>query len=160
MKTAKRFQQLSALGAGWLHFHWWSRFEKLHLSDSKGEIQGSFYISNTRPIRRVYVNGVGQTFTVPTSGRYRAGIKEFKLLDTTNNDYTEAKSKATAYYTVTGALPLSNVSILNTRHIEYAHPYINPASLQTNFESWDEFNSVPAAEVALIEPHVSGQWCA
>ena len=131
------------------------------ISDANGEIQGSFFIPNVRPFRRVRVNGIAIGEVPPTTGyRYRAGVKEFKLLDVAENDITSSTSKAIAYYTVRGAIQTRSVSVLNTRFLDFAGPIYGVGSpvVYTPRETAAQIDGVSNSYVRVEEPHLSGQW--
>ena len=67
------------------------------LSDSKGKIEGSFFIPSN------------------TTTRFRAGTREFKLLDISKNDDNTALSSASFNYTAQGTLDTRQKTITSTR---------------------------------------------
>lgn len=131
-------------------------------TDSFGEISGSFWIPSVRPTRALSSYGVVAQET-SRGQRFKAGTKEFKLIDASSQDLREADSKATAYYTVKGAVPHNVQSIVSTRFGEFASAFAsvgtgrifstyNPSEIQA------QLNLVNSGEVLLTEPHLSGQW--
>ena len=131
------------------------------ISDANGVITGTFYIPSTRPGPAVGSYGTNPRTNeniVANSIRWRAGAREFKLLDTTSTSWASAGSKASATYTVSGAMPLRFNGWNSTRQVWHHVPY-----QETNFprpynyhEVRDEIDNVPASYVQLVEPHLSG----
>ena len=67
------------------------------ITDSKGELNGSFFIPNT------------------SSLRFRTGRQVFKLLDVSVNDESEAMSSTRATYTSTGTIETAQRTVRTTR---------------------------------------------
>ena len=132
------------------------------IADENGEVIGSFFIPNLRPY--YYVERLGRRRKVRSYRlRFRAGIREFKLLDIDTNDWASADSKAFAYYTVKGLLWNSWGPVHSTRGWQYALPYAgygnlrfpsvyNPKQLQSTLDA------VSAANVGIVNPQLAGQW--
>jgi len=70
-------------------------------SNSAGEIEGSFFIPNTANLR------------------FRTGVREFKLLDVTQDNGNQLSS-ARAFYTAQGTLETIQTTIRTTRQLEIA----------------------------------------
>ena len=91
------------------------------IADASGEIIGSFWIPNLRPT--YYASKKNRARRIRSNYlRFRAGIREFKLLDISENNWAKADSKAFAYYTVAGALWHKWNGILSTRGQQYNWP--------------------------------------
>lgn len=133
------------------------------VSDSNGTLTGSFYIPSTRPGPVVNSYGTNPRVsenTVANSIRWRAGAREFKLLDTTSTSWFAAGSKAAATYTVSGAMPLVFKSWLSTRQVWHHVPYseVNKPVPYNYSEVRDEIDNVPSSYVQLVEPHLAGSY--
>jgi len=90
-------------------------------SDDNGEIIGSFYIPNRKPL--YYISKKLRKSKIKTEYlRFRSGVREFKLLDINVNDWAKAKSKAFGYYSVVGALNNKSNNILTTRGYKTVSP--------------------------------------
>lgn len=72
------------------------------VSDANGTIEGSFFIPNTSAIR------------------FRTGTREFKLLNVSVNDETQATSVATGNYTANGVLETLQSTVRSTREVTVA----------------------------------------
>lgn len=111
------------------------------VSDEKGEIIGSFFIPSS------------------TDNRFRAGRKEFKLLDITENDYNAAGSKAVAFYNTAGLFDNNQQNITSTREPEPVSPISNNLSFPLSYRGRDitsYLDGIGAADVLLYEPHLVG----
>ena len=71
-------------------------------TDAEGKVSGTFFIPNTGSLS------------------FRAGVREFKLLDITTSDETNASTKAAALYNSSGILERSRTNVISTRHIAVA----------------------------------------
>lgn len=132
------------------------------ISDENGEVIGSFFIPNLRPY--YYVERVGKKKKKKQYRlRFRAGVREFKLLDIDTNDWAAADSKAFAYYTARGALWNNWGPITSTRHSQYTIPFagfgnltmppvFNPNQLKTVLDN------VTAASLGIVDPQLAGQY--
>lgn len=131
-------------------------------TDANGFAQGSFFIPNIRPAKK-FKTTASRGIDEEAGLRFRAGVREFKLIDASSGDYTNSGSKASAFYTVMGSIPTKVRNILSTRSIEYASPLPAASSQKINEiynvrELQQIADAVSAANVALIEPHPSGSW--
>jgi len=68
-------------------------------TDAEGRVSGTFFIPNTGAIS------------------FRAGVREFKLLDITTSDETNASTKASALFNSAGVLERNRTNVISTRHI-------------------------------------------
>ena len=68
-------------------------------TDAEGKVSGTFFIPNTDAIS------------------FRCGVREFKLLDITTSDETNASTKATALYNCSGVIEKNRTGVVSTRHI-------------------------------------------
>lgn len=137
-------------------------------SDANGYLDGSFIIPNQRPVLTgiAYRNGSAQNQT--TGLRFRAGVREFKLVDNTSGDVTNAGSIARAYYTVLGALENNRTGVSSTRAIEPSWSIHSPnsgASNRGNVQGGlnaksviDYLNGLSPSVIEMLEPHISGGW--
>lgn len=135
------------------------------LSDDEGEVIGSFYIPSVRPSPKIRTFGITFGEVVATSGkRFRAGVKEFKLVDVSENDVRTADSKAVAYYTVKGAIPVKKLRMMSTRAADFAagfYPTFEgsyPTNVYNERFISEDINAVGSAYVNLDQPHLAGQW--
>lgn len=71
-------------------------------TDAEGRVSGTFFIPNTPQIS------------------FRAGVREFKLLDITTSDETNASTRAVALYNSSGTIERNRTNIISTRHISVA----------------------------------------
>jgi hypothetical protein len=132
------------------------------ISDENGELIGSFFIPNLRPY--YYVERVGKKKKKKQYRlRFRAGIREFKLLDVDTNDWASADSKAFAYYSARGALWNNWGPILSTRNWQYTVPFagynnIGIPSVYTPKELQNTLNAVTAANIGILDPQLAGQY--
>lgn len=130
------------------------------ISDENGEIVGSFFIPNLRPY--YYVERVGKKRKKKQYRlRFRAGIREFKLLDIATNDWANAGSKAFAYYTARGALWNGFGPILSTRGYQYTVPIagfgnISLPPIYTPKELTNALNTVGASNIGILQPQIAG----
>ena len=133
------------------------------IADENGEVIGSFFIPNLRPYYYVERYGRRRTLQPNYRLRFRSGIREFKLLDIDRNDWAGASSKAFAYYAARGMLWNAWGPILSTRNWQYSLPYAgyrnsrfpsvyDPKQLQATLDT------VAAASVGIVEPHLSGKY--
>lgn len=125
------------------------------ISDTNGEVIGSFFIPNIQPqvviertthkSKRWFKTRTNTSYTI----RFRAGVREFKLLDININDWASAGSKAFAYYTVQGALPLirgvSLVTPLNSGRQGYS-----PKELKSVIDQ------IGVSNISIIDPRLAG----
>ena len=130
------------------------------ISDANGELIGSLWIPNIAPqyyVRRVNGRGRRRTYGL----RFRAGIREFKLLDISENNWAAADSKAFAYYSVFGALP-NRLGTTRPMQTTWPLPWGNPRfpSTFTPVELGNVLNNVAAATVDgnYVEPHPAGEY--
>jgi hypothetical protein len=133
-------------------------------SDADGEVIGSFFIPNFRPSNSIVENA--STASTETSGglRFRTGVREFRLLDVTSTDITEAGSSASSYYAAKGVLETTTTNNIISTRLPWAawttpsissfgvFPVFNQRALQTYLDA------VNPGDVIIEEPHVSGSW--
>jgi hypothetical protein len=129
------------------------------IADANGEVIGSFFIPNIKPqyeIERTETTkrkwyGKKKRST-SYSIRFRAGIREFKLLDINVNDWNHANSKAFAYYTVAGALDKDQ-----TRSITLTNPIKRGrGSKFTTKELKKIVDNIGLENLAIVDPRLSG----
>ncbi len=130
-------------------------------SDDKGEIIGSFFIPNIRPVYYITVRGKRRKIR-NNYIRFRAGIREFKLLDINVNDWASADSKAFTYYASKGSLWHKWNNILNTRPFAYRWPLgvgmgrfpaiFNPKELR------QDLDAIAANSVNIFQPQLAGRY--
>ena len=137
------------------------------IADENGEIIGSFFIPNSQALYEIktirkrksglFNRILGKKKSVKET-RFRAGTREFRLLDIDTNDWQLADSKAFGFYTATGAVENSQHkgTVLSTRPNMWATPYnTNPYS--TN-ESRAILNQTRAEDIGLSNPYLAGQY--
>ena len=135
-------------------------------SDADGQIIGSFFIPNFRPTQSAVGNA--NSVNAETSGglRFRTGIREFRLLDVTSTDITEAGSSASSYYAAKGVLETTTTTnIISTRIPWNAWTLSSVSSLGVfpvyNQRSQQQYlDAINPGQVLLNQPHVSGGWTA
>jgi hypothetical protein len=129
-------------------------------SDENGEVIGSFFIPNIKPV--YYMTRYGKRKQKKAVyRRFRTGIREFKLLDINVNNWSEANSKCFAYYTALGAFSKRYNNVLSTRSHQAITPwsYINSrVSTYSPKETRDVLNQIPASGVSIIDPKLSGMY--
>lgn len=133
------------------------------ISDENGEIIGSFFIPNIRPSNNVESTNQNALNTVYEGLRFRAGVREFKLLDINRNDWAAAGSKCFAYYSAVGAINSRIGTVLTTRSQQYTLPYggflnLQLPSIYTTNELTTVLNSVSATSLGIVDPKLSGQY--
>lgn len=133
-------------------------------SDADGKIIGSFFIPNFRPTTQT-VENIATTSNESSSGlRFRTGIREFKLLDVTSTDITEAGSSASSYYAAKGVLETTTTTNIVSTRIPWAAwsvPSVNAFGVgsvynQRALQSY--LDGISTSDIVLQEPHVSGSW--
>ena len=126
------------------------------IADANGEVIGSFFIPNITPkyeIQHTKYRGRYNRYYL----RFRAGAREFKLLDINVNDWASANSKAFTHYTVKGLLPWVWWNPLTrSRGNRYLYPYNYSHKLYSAKELKRVLDRIPAASVKLIDPKLSG----
>jgi len=130
------------------------------VSDANGEVIGSFWIPNLKPAYYIARRGkrrrIKQTYL-----RFRAGVREFKLLDISENNWAAADSKAFAYYSVMGSLPHIYANIFSTRFGNKVWPLPNAGSFPASFSPQElkkTLDAVGTGDVGLFRPYKSGQY--
>lgn len=130
------------------------------ISDENGEIIGSFFIPNIRPsfnINRVNVKAK----TKRLGQRFRAGIREFKLLDIDTNDWAAAGSKAFAHYVARGALWNHWGNLITTRPAQYWWPlsyFNNSPQAYSSKELKNTLDQIRSGNVTLVDPKLTGKY--
>lgn len=129
------------------------------ISDANGEIIGSFFIPNIKPRYYQTVRGrrrlINQNYI-----RFRSGVREFKLLDIDRNDWSDAGSKAFAYYSAIGQVDKAWAGFWSLRGWKWVAPWsaiwrstaFNPNELRT------VLNNVSAGNVNIFEPQAAGRY--
>jgi len=130
------------------------------ISNSQGECIGSFFIPNLKPV--YYLPKKFQSRRLRNSYlRFRAGIREFKLLDINENDWSKANSKAFAYYSVVGALNNKTNHMLTTRGYQTTLPLgLGFSSFPSAYSPRDLKNSLDAqnASIGIINAQLAGKY--
>ena len=126
------------------------------IADANGEVIGSFFIPNLTPKLEVAHTKYRGRFNKYYL-RFRAGAREFKLLDIKVNDWASANSKAFAHYTVKGLLPWTWYNPLTyTRGHSYLYPYNYTHKLYSAKQMKKVLDNIPASQVSIIDPRLSG----
>jgi len=136
------------------------------VSDANGEITGSFFIPSSRYglpeiRRRLKYLQQGKTvngFTVRP--RFRAGVREFMLLDIDTPDWEEAGSKCFNYYSNLG-FALHFLRWRGLRHHSSTVPYSylsKRARTYTAKEIKERLDNIASGNINLIDPQKSGLW--
>jgi hypothetical protein len=130
------------------------------ISNANGEVIGSFWIPNLRPsyyvARRNRPRRIRQNYL-----RFRAGVREFKLLDISENNWAAADSKAFSYYTVQGSLWHKWRNILSTRGYQTRWPLANATGFPAAFSPQElkkTLDAVNSTAVEFLAPQISGQY--
>lgn len=130
------------------------------ISDANGEVIGSFWIPNLKP--SYYIARRGKRRRIKnTYLRFRAGVREFKLLDISENNWAAADSKAFAYYSVMGSLPHIYANIISTRFGDKVWPLPNVGGFPASFSPQElkkTLDAVATGDVGLYKPYQSGQY--
>ena len=133
------------------------------ISNENGEIIGSFFIPNIRPeyyLRRRF----GRRRIKNNYLRFRSGVREFKLLDINENNWSKANSKAFTYYTVMGALNNKSSNVLSTRGYRAVSPLsLGHAGFPSTYSPQELRNvlnqqTASWANTGIFEPQISGQY--
>ena len=126
------------------------------IADANGEVIGSFFIPNISPkleVAHTKYRGRYNKYYL----RFRSGAREFKLLDINVNDWASANSKAFTHYTVKGLLPWTWYNPLTyTRGHRYLYPYNYRHKLYSAKEMKKVLDKIPASQVSIIDPRLSG----
>ena len=127
-------------------------------SDDNGEVIGSFFIPNIKPVYYATQYGKRKRKKV-VYRRFRTGVREFKLLDINENNWSEANSKCFAYYTALGAFSKRYNNVLSTR----SHQAITPWSFISSRvgvyspqETRNLLNGISASGVSIVDPKLAG----
>jgi hypothetical protein len=131
------------------------------ISDANGEIEGSFVIPNVRG--KWAISRRGRSDRRKLLEGFRAGMREFRLLDINENNWDAAGSRACSTYAVGGAINTVRGSIVSTRSENSNEtPYgVTSSTFGTIYGSAEikkQIDAVSAGDVNLIEPHLSGKW--
>jgi len=133
------------------------------VSDANGEIIGSFFIPSIRDIVKynTYRKSSINRGRVLSALRFRAGIREFQLLDIDTPDWGEAGSKAFAYYAAWGF----TFGIWNPwrslRWPDSPHPFSflnHRAPIFSSKEIKDSLDKIAAGEINLVDPKLAGKY--
>ena len=91
------------------------------ITEADGTVEGSFWLPNLRPVYEIKIKGKRRR-VINNYLRFRAGIREFKLLDIDTNDWAQADSKAFAHYSAVGSMIHRWSNILSSRTQHYVSP--------------------------------------
>ena len=125
------------------------------ISDENGEIIGSFFIPNISPEYFIATVGKRKKKKTYVGLRFRSGPREFRLLDTTTNDWGAAGSKAFAYYTAIGAIENRSSEVVSTRAAQYTLPF-NPNAVYSTADLNNTLNAISASLVGIVDPQLAG----
>lgn len=130
------------------------------ISDASGECIGSFFIPNLKPVyyvpKKFHARRLRNSYL-----RFRAGVREFKLLDINNNDWNKANSKAFAYYSAVGALNNKTNHMLTTRGYQTTLPLgLGFASFPSAFSPRDLRTALDAqsSSIGIIDAQLAGKY--
>ena len=128
------------------------------ISDANGEIIGSFWIPN--PTIEWNVRAADRETQYKSPNFYfRAGIREFKLLDTGVNDWGRADSKCFAYYAAVGAIWHHWNNLITTRPWGYWWPlsyWVHWAQIYSPKELRNTLDQIRSSAINLVDPKLSG----
>lgn len=131
------------------------------ISDENGELQGSLFIPSIRERRKMGLFGKRFRRVDGTLGlRFRAGIREFMLLDIDTPDWEQAGSKCFNYYSVLGfALNLLRWRWLRYPHSTVPYSYLSKrAPVYSAKEIKDRLDKISSSGVNIIDPQLAGQY--
>jgi len=128
------------------------------ISDANGEIIGSLWIPNTA--RRWNTRATDrETQANSPNICFKTGIREFKLLDTSRNDWGNADSKCFAYYAAVGAIWHHWHNMITSRPWGYWWPlsyWVHWAQIYSPKELRDTLDQIRSSAVNLVDPRFSG----
>lgn len=134
------------------------------ISDANGAVEGSFFIPNLRLAQAIRRAGAPQRRQALVNS-FKVGVKEFRLLDITVNNWDAANSKASSLYSAIGAINTKRQNIITTRNTKTVDGCwgntaggnrITPSFTAAQIKS--AVDAATSADVLLIEPHLSGLW--
>jgi len=132
------------------------------ISDANGEIIGSFFIPSTRDVVKYGTYKKGSVYNARLNAlRFRAGVREFTLLDIDKADWGEAGSKAFAYYAAWGFNfgIWSPWSTLRWPNSAQPYSYINTRSaVFSTKEIKASLDKITASEINLVDPKLAGKY--
>jgi hypothetical protein len=132
------------------------------VTDANGEIIGSYFIPSVRQLIEYRRDGKKPVLGTRRSlVRFRAGVREFLLLDIDKPDWGEAGSKAFAYYAAWGFM----FNRWNRNHylrwpdsqVPYSWRFRRAATFSSK-EVRDRLNKVGASSVNLVDPKLAGKY--
>jgi len=137
-------------------------------SNSEGKIEGSFIIPNQRPVMTGVANRALRRSQASSGLRFRAGVREFKLVDNTSGDITNAGSHSRSYYAVVGAINNARNHVLSNRYLEPSWSVLSPMSGPSDrgqrpggvhAKSVDQtLDALSSTDIKLLSPHLSGSY--
>ena len=131
-------------------------------SDANGEVIGSFFIPNQTPLLTIKTRHGGRRIRGSQNSylRFRTGTREFRLLDITRNDWSDAGSKAFAYYGATGQVDKSSNGFWSLRGWNWVSPWNmqRSRSAYTPKELRTILNRVTSLNLGILNPQLSGKW--
>lgn len=131
------------------------------ISDANGEIIGSYFIPSVRAVREKEIRKWGKKDGARywNNRRFRAGVREFMLLDIDKPDWGEAGSKAFCYYATLG-VALHSLNIWKyLRYPDSPQPFSwvsKKAQTRLTKEQKERLDAVSAGNVLITEPKLSG----
>ena len=133
------------------------------ISDANGEVSGSFFIPSIRQSFIRTSNGLPRiSSNVPV--RFKAGKREFKLMDINVPDHNQAGSYAIGTYNASGMISTTNDNMTTTRHPRKLNMgkilRMGAGSIAgvNQKETKAYLDAIPSSSVNFIAPHVSGGW--
>ena len=135
------------------------------ISDANGEIIGSYFIPSIRVAKSKEIRKWGKKldpnnyYNEGSGQRFRAGVREFMLLDIDTPDWGEAGSKAFAYYASMG-IALHSITHWNwNRYPDAPNPFSwlsKKQSVRLTKEQKKQLDLISAGGVNLSEPKLAG----
>lgn len=130
-------------------------------TDANGEVIGSFFIPSNRAqlvYRRLNKTDKNYPFT---ENRFRAGVREFQLLDINTPDWAQAGSKAFAYYVAWGGPFRFWHRWKWLRYPESVVPFSYLMNRYNTFspkEVKDALDKIASGDINLVDPKLAGKY--
>jgi len=130
-------------------------------TDANGEVIGSFFIPSNRA-QSVYrrLNKADKQYPF-TENRFRAGVREFQLLDINTPDWAQAGSKAFAYYVAWGG-PFRFWN--RWKWLRYPESVVPFSYLMNRYNTFspkevkDVLDKIASGDINLVDPKLAGKY--